>query len=43
MSNDETKTKFKGPGEWRSQARKLEAERDAERRLSKMDEKVTKK
>ena len=26
--SDEVKTKFKGPGQWRSQAARLEAERD---------------
>jgi hypothetical protein len=27
--SDKTKTHFKGPGEWRSQAAQLEAERDS--------------
>jgi hypothetical protein len=30
MSDTETKTNFRGPGEWRSQAARLEAERDQE-------------
>lgn len=28
MSEEEVKTEFKGPGQWRSQAAKLERERD---------------
>ena len=30
----EVKTEFKGPGQWRSQAAKLEQEREAERRIT---------
>jgi hypothetical protein len=39
MSDEEVKTKFKGPGQWRSQAQRLESDRNSDKKDTKKSQK----